>query len=218
MKKKPLICIIGRTASGKDTMANYLAKEKELKAVVSYTNRPIRDNENDGEEHYFVSDDEMKEILETKDIAAYTKIEDPNSGTKGYEYCATMEEVKNSDVYLIDPIGFKKLEEELHGNDDSNNDIVLFAVYCYASYNTRYRRLINSGRGEAALKAFEDRNANEDAQFTEFEENFPNINSSSVGNDFYYWIDNEERETEFIDKIRLVLMQIKSVTREMERK
>ena len=42
LKDKKLICIIGRTGSGKDTVAKWLQKEKKLKPVVSYTTRPIR--------------------------------------------------------------------------------------------------------------------------------------------------------------------------------
>lgn len=58
-----LFCIMGKSASGKDTIFKRLIQDPELhlKTVVSYTTRPKRENEQDGVEYFFVS----KEQLET---------------------------------------------------------------------------------------------------------------------------------------------------------
>ena len=50
--------IIGKSSSGKDTIFKQLLAEKDLnlKNIVSYTTRPIRNGEQDGVEYYFVNE------------------------------------------------------------------------------------------------------------------------------------------------------------------
>lgn len=52
-----LFCIMGKSASGKDTIFKRLVKDRELdlKTVVSYTTRPMREGEREGVEYHFVS-------------------------------------------------------------------------------------------------------------------------------------------------------------------
>lgn len=51
-----LFCVMGKSASGKDTIFKRLVRDEtlNLKTVVSYTTRPMRDGEQDGVEYYFV--------------------------------------------------------------------------------------------------------------------------------------------------------------------
>lgn len=50
-----LFCIMGKSASGKDTIFKRLVKDRELdlKTVVSYTTRPMREGEREGVEYPF---------------------------------------------------------------------------------------------------------------------------------------------------------------------
>lgn len=49
-----LFMLIGKSASGKDTIyKNILEQVKDLKTVITYTTRPIRDGEKEGVEYYF---------------------------------------------------------------------------------------------------------------------------------------------------------------------
>lgn len=56
--------IMGKSASGKDTIYKKLLERKELKVktVVGYTTRPIRTGETQGVEYYFVSADRFDEL------------------------------------------------------------------------------------------------------------------------------------------------------------
>ena len=49
--------VLGKSCSGKDTIFRYLKENTELnlKTVVGYTTRPMRKNEKDGREYFFVS-------------------------------------------------------------------------------------------------------------------------------------------------------------------
>ena len=58
-----LFCIMGKSASGKETIFKRLVQDEtlNLKTVVSYTTRPMREGEKEGVEYHFVS----PQILET---------------------------------------------------------------------------------------------------------------------------------------------------------
>ena len=73
MESKKLIFLVGKTSSGKDTVAKYISDKYGIPMVCSYTTRGMRDYEEDGVQHYFVSKERMKEILETESIVAYVK-------------------------------------------------------------------------------------------------------------------------------------------------
>lgn len=56
--------IMGKSASGKDTIYKKLLAEESLglKTIVPYTTRPIRQGEMDGVEYFFVKEETMKEL------------------------------------------------------------------------------------------------------------------------------------------------------------
>ena len=55
--------IMGKSASGKDTIYKKILEDMpELKTVVIYTTRPIRDGEKEGVEYYFTDERKLKEF------------------------------------------------------------------------------------------------------------------------------------------------------------
>lgn len=124
---KPLFCICGESASGKDTLVSKLLKvyENLLQAVCSYASRPMRDNEKEGIEHYFRTREEFQVLKENHkdDILAYTKIcskENPD----GYEYMALIDELEHANIYIIDPQGLRYLKEKF--GDRIPNIVVIY--------------------------------------------------------------------------------------------
>lgn len=158
--KKTIFCILGESGSGKDTLVEYTLKEfkLKLKPVLSYTDRPMRDGEQNGKEHIFLSKEEMTEFLNSnkKDIAAYTQI-----GETGYRYCAMTSVIDRSDIYIIDPNGLKEFKER---TGDRYN-----IVSIYIDCPLKERRKRTEGRSDAASK-FEARVAAESDQFAKFRE------------------------------------------------
>ena len=59
-----IFCLMGKSASGKDTIYNRLlaAKEMALSNVILYTTRPIRSGEVDGETYHFCTDERACEL------------------------------------------------------------------------------------------------------------------------------------------------------------
>ena len=60
-----IFCIMGKSATGKDTIYKRLLQNNELglRRIVSYTTRPVREGEKEGEEYHF-TDIENLELLE----------------------------------------------------------------------------------------------------------------------------------------------------------
>ena len=100
--KHTLLCVMGRTASGKDSLANKLCERTGLKAITSYTTRPRRENE--GDTHIFVSEDDYNQMRQANIVAAYTQI-------GAYKYWTTIDQLEEADVYIIDYEGVKTLRD-----------------------------------------------------------------------------------------------------------
>lgn len=55
--------MMGKSSSGKDTLFKELSKRiPEIRTVVPYTTRPIREGEHDGVEYFFVNEDRLREL------------------------------------------------------------------------------------------------------------------------------------------------------------
>lgn len=80
-----IISIVGKTASGKDTAADYISNKYGIPKIVSATTRPMRVYEKNGREHWFVTPLDMMHIRKRDDVIAYTRNPDT-----GIEYAATL--------------------------------------------------------------------------------------------------------------------------------
>lgn len=65
-----IYCILGKSSTGKDTIYNKILKNSDnnLKKLVLYTTRPIRENEIDGETYHFVDEKEYEVIRKSGTI------------------------------------------------------------------------------------------------------------------------------------------------------
>lgn len=131
---KPLFLFIGKSASGKTTIANMLEERKGMKQVQSYTTRPKRFKEETG--HRFIEDEKCYEL---KDIVASTLY-------NGYWYCATLDQINEADIYVIDITGAKEL---LHNQDKIKRDIHI--IYFDASVYERIKRMQNRCSTDAQI-------------------------------------------------------------------
>lgn len=152
--KKTIFCIVGESGSGKDTLVEYTLKEfkLQLKPVISYTDREMRENETDGIEHNFLNKDTMTSLLHEADIAAYTKIGD-------VRYCTTIQDIEDSDIYIIDPEGLKNFK------DMCSDDFNIVSIYIDCPLEERRKRAKNRSDFNSS---FEKRVLVESEQFSEF--------------------------------------------------
>lgn len=146
-KKHKLFCIMGESASGKDTLTRKLCEEMGLKQVISYTTRSPRKGETGT--HIFVDDAKFHAMKESGNIAAYTNI-------NGYHYWSTIEQLYDNDIYIIDSLGIQTLE------DLGLTDIDLCSIYINVPFDVRLERAIARGDG---YDTFTTRTASEIYQF-----------------------------------------------------
>ncbi|MBO5474744.1 MAG: guanylate kinase [Lachnospiraceae bacterium] len=60
-----IICLMGRSSSGKDTIYKKLLEDKQMsfKTIVPYTTRPVRDGEREGVEYHFTDEEGYQRLL-----------------------------------------------------------------------------------------------------------------------------------------------------------
>lgn len=131
---KPLFLFVGRSASGKTTIANILEEKHEYKQVSSYTTRPPR---YDGEVgHIFVNKQEFDNLGE---LAAYTLYNDNEYGT-------TFKQLDECDIYVIDVPGIETLLQK-------NIDRPIVIIYFDTTVYTRINRMMDRGDSDMAIIA-----------------------------------------------------------------
>ena len=128
------LLLVGKSGSGKDTIAKILSDKYGLRQLKSYTTRPRRFTTEDT--HTFVT--KLPEETETVKLIAYTEF-------NGFEYCATNVQVENSDIYVIDPDGVLYFMEHYCG---SKKPVV---VYIDMPWRKRFARMI--GRKDGVFAA-----------------------------------------------------------------
>jgi len=81
-----IFCLMGKSSSGKDTIFKHLVEDQSLhlKPVISYTTRPIRFNESNGKQYYFIDEEKLANYDATGCIIEKREYETIN-GT--WSYC-----------------------------------------------------------------------------------------------------------------------------------
>lgn len=185
LDKHKVFLIVGRTASGKSTLSKEVAKNMGLKILKSYTDRPMRDGETIEEaDHTFVSPDYADHLLKNEDIIAYT-----DSIGDGYRRFATLNQLMESDIYIIDPVGVEYLKNNLLSKTDNIEFIEVYIRVPYTNIKDHAKR-----RGDD-FKAFYDRYKEESIQFDKYEKD----------KTFHYHILNDKSINESVnDLIRII--------------
>lgn len=128
-----LFCMVGKSASGKTTVADFLEKKHSFKQVNSYTTRPPRYEGEIG--HVFVNDEEFDNLGE---LVAYTEY-------NGHRYGTTAEQLDQCNIYVIDIPGIKTLLEKYH------TDRKIVVLYFNSTICTRINRMIDRGDSDMAI-------------------------------------------------------------------
>lgn len=102
-----MLVILGKTASGKNTIVNELVKNYGFKQLVTYTTRPKRKDEIEGITYHYISLEEFKK-KDREGFFAETAYYSPASGGE-WAYGTSLEDLKNADnktVVILNPNGF----------------------------------------------------------------------------------------------------------------
>lgn len=129
---KNLYCIVGESGSGKTTIADKLEEIFGYKVLKSYTTRAPR-NEGDTD-HTFISLEEYGNLQNKVATCEFN----------GNFYCATADQVEESDVYVVDIAGIKELKEKYKGDKE------IIVVYIKTPMDIRLERMLKRGDGDKA--------------------------------------------------------------------
>lgn len=130
---KPLFLFVGKSASGKTSIANMLEVDGYTQ-IQSYTTRPPRYENEIG--HVFISEEEYEKL---ENIMAYTYY-------NNYHYCTTLEQVQNADLYVVDVPGVATL---LNNYSLLNRNVCI--VYFDSNVCNRIKRMSERGDGDSQI-------------------------------------------------------------------
>lgn len=132
-----MLCLIGKTASGKTTIKDYLIKNYNFSGITTYTTRPKRDVESDNTYHY-ISEKEFNEKILQGFWAEWKKY----NTVHGTWYYGTskesLESSSESDIIILTPDGARDVLKY-------QKDFDLKIVYIYSNYATIKKRLKKRG-------------------------------------------------------------------------
>ena len=105
-----MFAIIGKTASGKDTLAKELCEKYGYRRVISYNTRPMRKGEKDGVTYHFITPEEF----ETKRKAGFFIECEPylsEGGTQWHGFARADTEGADTEksIVILTPSGLRKL-------------------------------------------------------------------------------------------------------------
>lgn len=148
-----LLCIMGESSCGKDTLVNKLCEKTGYNQLISYSTRPRRTKEEDT--HIFVTEEDYQEMFEIGQVAAYTEI-------NGYKYWCTIDQLYQNDVYIIDCQGVEVLKSLNLPN------LRIVTVYINVPEEVRKRRA--KSRGDD-MQVYRSRCLSERQQFRDMKKN-----------------------------------------------
>ena len=132
MSKIKLIVVIGRSASGKDTLVKGIVKKfPNLHPIIHYTTRPKRDNET-GEEYHFISMDKYERMVNNQEFFVTTCF-------NNWYYAIGLDsfEADKINIGVFNPIELKRLMTTFSDLFD------IYIVETVTDRATRYRRSLN---------------------------------------------------------------------------
>ena len=159
-----LLILVGCSASGKDTVMNRLIKEFDVKPVISYTTRPIRDCEQEGREYHFITEEEF-ERMKDNDEFVETRVYNTVSGNWYYGLPKNGIDLEDDNNYItiLDFDGLLELEKWLR---DIGQIDKLTSVYIDVTEQNRLIRSLNREQNmtkrqvEEVIRRYHDDNSN----------------------------------------------------------
>ena len=126
-----MIVIIGESGSGKSTLQELLvASDSKYKKLVTYTTRPMREGEVDGESYHFISPESFSEIEKRGFFAEYAEY-------RGWKYGTAKADCESENVVaVLTPSGMRTLKRLGYP---------IVSVYLYVDRRSRLISTLNRG-------------------------------------------------------------------------
>ena len=138
-----IIVLVGKTASGKTTVANELCENHGYKRIITYTTRPMRENEVQDVDYHFISDEQFNKMVENNEFTEYKRYNTAH-GVWSYGSVVTLEQELSDDCYVIilTPQGLRNLSRKMSR---------YIAFYLNVSLKSQLERLKKRGDEEQQI-------------------------------------------------------------------
>ena len=138
-----IVVLVGKTASGKTTVANELCKHHGYKRIITYTTRPMRENEVQDVDYHFISDEQFNKMVENNEFTEYKRYNTVH-GVWSYGSIITLEQEYSDDCYVIilTPQGLRDLSRKMSR---------YIAFYLNVSFKSQLERLKKRGDEEQQI-------------------------------------------------------------------
>lgn len=140
-----MIILLGKSASGKDTVVDNLIHNYGYKKIITWTTRPMRPGEKQDLTYHFTDDEDFEEKIEEGFFAEWKKY---NSVFGTWYYGTAVQDITNNSnnkIIILTPSGYEDIKEYI------NNEEIL-SVYLDSSLRTLYKRLKFRGDNPREIK------------------------------------------------------------------
>ena len=140
-----MIILLGKSASGKDTVVNNLIHNYGYEKIITWTTRPMRPGEKQDVTYHFTDDEDFEEKIEEGFFAEWKKY---NSVFGTWYYGTAVQDITNNSnnkIIILTPSGYEDIKEYI-------NDEEILSVYLDSSLRTLYKRLKFRGDNPKEIK------------------------------------------------------------------
>lgn len=131
-----LIYIMGKSASGKDTIYKKIKENMDVKSYILYTTRPIRTGEKEGIDYHYISEEQMRK-LEQEGKVIESRTYQTVQGPWTYATIADEQLEQNGDLLTVGTLeSYQKIKEYYKEKEDTK----LLPVYITVDEEERKKR------------------------------------------------------------------------------
>jgi len=130
--------VMGKSSSGKDTIYKRILNDEKLKLkkIVMYTTRPIREGETNGEEYFFVGDEELEKLEQEGKVIEIRSYNTIYGIWKYFTVNDNQIDLTNNNYLMIGTIESFKMTKKFYG------DNVLEPIYIEVDDGIRLERAL----------------------------------------------------------------------------
>ena len=106
-----IVVLSSPSGAGKTTLVKKIAQENNFKISISHTTRKPRTNETNGQDYFFISEDEFKKLIKNEEFLEYAKVFGNYYGSSKNQVLKNLNEGENV-IFDIDWQGTEQIKKQ----------------------------------------------------------------------------------------------------------
>tara|TARA_Y100001936_G_scaffold99307_1_gene97589 strand:+ start:56 stop:688 length:633 start_codon:yes stop_codon:yes gene_type:complete len=112
LKKDGIVVVLSSpSGAGKTTLVKKIAKKNNFKISISYTTRKPRTNEVNGEDYFFIKEEEFQDLIKNNELLEYAKVFENYYGSSKKKVFSNLENGENV-IFDIDWQGTEQIKKQ----------------------------------------------------------------------------------------------------------